>query len=112
RDVRGTAPRSCIGSSRNLFGLNRLQDSALRPSRRFARSARKAFTFHEESVSYRRPITRHCKAIPHKQCRVSSNLGAIKPAKHRHPPPFAAKNRHCKISDRPTVVVIVGIPLQ
>jgi hypothetical protein len=56
RDVRGTAPRSCTDSSRKLFGLNRLLDSALRPSRRFARSVRKAFIVHEESVSYERPI--------------------------------------------------------
>jgi hypothetical protein len=43
-DVRGIAPSSRIGSSRKLLRLNKLQDSALRPSRRFARSAQKALT--------------------------------------------------------------------
>ena len=41
-EVRRIAVGSCIGSSRKLFGLNRLHDSALRPSGRFARSVRKA----------------------------------------------------------------------
>src|ERR1019366_3188056 len=51
-EVRRIYPSSCINSSRKLFGLNRLLDPALRPSRRFARSVRKALTVHEESVSY------------------------------------------------------------
>ena len=82
-DVRRLAPSSRIGSLRKLFGLNRLLDSALRPSRRFARGVRKALTVHEESVSYERPILQHCKSIPHRLGQVSSNLGAIRTAKNR-----------------------------
>src|ERR1022692_1508721 len=58
-EVREIVPSSCIGSSRKPLRLNRLLDSTLSPSRRFARSVRQAFIVHEESVSYERPIPPH-----------------------------------------------------
>src|ERR1017187_9597547 len=61
-----------------------LQDSSRRPSRRFARSVRKALTVHEESISYKRFILPHCKSIPHEQVQFRAILVARSPTRYAH----------------------------
>ena len=85
-EVRRIVPGSCIGSSRKPLKLNRLLDSALHPSHRFARSVRKAFIVHEESSSYRGQIRIHCKSIPNKLSKFRGIFGGISPTEHRQNP--------------------------